>query len=379
MIEINKNSFFGNILRSTRHWSLYYKERLELLAKYCAVSILPERKYDLCDKPSTIQMPITYKCNFDCIMCGMRNLAGKKDFTAEEIGIILKDKLFENIEYVGVNGGEPFLKDDLVECIKVMVDTLPKLKAFNIISNGYFTDTILDKLKQMKEISQTKGVKVNISFSVDGVGEMQDYMRGKKNAWVNVNNTINAIRKNQKIYCDYMNVISTITKKNVYNIEEVELWSKKMKIDVAYNIATPNIRIDNYEFIEDFTIFNDEKARMMAQEFFYKKFMTTKSRKYFALYYYIKTRKRYAPCPCKYNHWVTLTPNASIGYCATKSKELGNALKESAYDIFNNNLEYLKELVANNCDSCSHYMYTLTKEGHKEYFKELLRVQKIVL
>lgn len=33
-------------------------------------------------KPRILQFPVTYRCNFDCIMCGMKNLrGGKRNYT----------------------------------------------------------------------------------------------------------------------------------------------------------------------------------------------------------------------------------------------------------------------------------------------------------
>lgn len=367
------------MIKNVKHYIKYFIKRGILKTELLISYLLPKKNKKIEKYPKTIQLPITYKCNFDCVMCGMRNLVHNKDFSYEDLDKILSNKLFKEVIDVGLNGGEPFLKPDIVDCVRTITTRLTKLRNINIISNGFFTDKILESLEQIKSICNEKGVKVNISFSVDGVNGMQDFMRGTKNAWNNVNNTIDRIKENKEKYCDSMAIICTITKYNIYNIEEVELWSKEKGLDVAYNIATVNERIDNYNKLEDFTIFNDEEARMCAQEFFYKKFLETKSKRYFGIYMFINQNKRYAPCPCQTNSWVTLTPNSKISYCATHSKELESALEKSAYDIFNNNIDYLKDLIKNNCETCSHYIYTLSKEGRKKYYRELLRIQKVML
>ena len=328
--------------------------------------------------PTVIQLPITYKCNFNCKMCGMQNLVRNKDYSAAELETILNDRLFHKISSIGLNGGEPFLRPDLIECVKVMINTLPKLKSFNIISNGYFTNSIKEKLSQIYELAKQHDIKVNISFSVDGIYEMQDYMRGHKNAWDNVINTINCVNANKGKYCDSISIICTVTKYNVYNLEEVEAWGKKNNLLIRYNIATLNIRIANEDRYEDFSIFFDEKARLVAQEFFYKKAMQDNSETYFGLYLFIHTRKRYAYCPCKYNEWVTLVPNGNISYCATYSKELGNALENSAYELFNNNVGVLNDIIYKHCDNCSHYISKLDAVGLKMFYKELSKNGRIM-
>lgn len=334
------------------------------------------KEKEIQEYPTTIQLPITYKCNFDCVMCGMRQLIFNPDFSAKELKEILKDKLFRNIVGVGINGGEPFLKEDLIECVQVMCENLPKLKQIFIISNGYMSFLIENKLKQIKEICIKYNVKVCLSLSVDGYKDMQDFMRGKKGAWNNVITTIDLLRKNSKLYYDEFHVVCTVTKYNVYHLPEIEVWAQQSEIDVLYNIATLNRRIANENKFEDFTLQNDLKACMVAREFFYKLAIDYRSEKYFALYLYLKDGVRYAPCPCMYNEWVTLTPDGEIAYCATHSKNLGNSLKESAYDIFNNNITYLEQLKKSKCKSCSHYIYELDKEGKKLFYDEMRRNNK---
>lgn len=321
-------------------------------------------------KPRELQLPITYKCNFDCVMCGMRSLIHKEDFTSNELDQILKNKLFQKIESVGVNGGEPFLKKNLEEYIEVIVRNLPKLKNIYIITNGYFTKIILTKLPIIKKICNDRGVCLNISISVDGIGTLQDRHRGNINASKTTFSTIDQILENRKIYCDHINIITTITKENIYNINEVEVWAQERKIEVSYNIATIHKRINNEYKYDDFSIFTDEHAKLLTQEFFYSKFLETKSQKYFGIYLYIKDGKRYSPCVYQKNG-VTLTPNSEILYCATFSDELGNSLQKDPSELYFKNNKYRKQLKCERCFSCSHYIYTLSGKGYRKYCKEL--------
>ena len=364
------------------------KESIKFFIKYimqkpylkmkCKVDCLRKEQYCVMQEyPTEIQLPITYKCNYNCVMCGMRNLIKKEDFTSKELGEILKDKLFSKVEAVGVNGGEPMMRKDIYECFVEMIDALPNLKVFNMISNAYFTDKYASELVKIKKLCQSHNIKLNLTLSVDGIGDMQNFHRGHHNGWEHTKNTFNLILSQKNLYCDDLNIICTITKYNIYDINDVDVWAKSINVPIAYNIATVNVRIDNVDKVEDFSIFNDEHARLMAQEFFFNLFSLTKSKRYFAIYYFIKNRKRIANCPCMNNSWVTLTPNKQLGYCATHSNELGDAYENSAYDLFNNNLSHLQFIKNTYCDTCSHYIYTLNREGKKEYYKELIRNLKV--
>jgi MoaA/NifB/PqqE/SkfB family radical SAM enzyme len=300
-------------------------------------------------------------------MCGMDKMKSRKDFTSEELKKILEDKLFSKVTSVGVNGGEPFIKDNIEEYMEVIVNTLPKLEVINIISNGYLTDNIILKLSNIKRMCKSRNIKVNLSISVDGVDDMQDFHRGKSGAFLNVNNTIEQILKSPQTYVDYLDVICTITKYNIARINEVEVWAKKLGVQVEYNIATVNERIENKD--KDFLVFEDEQAKMLATEFFYNKYRETQKEKYFSIYLFLRYQKRFSDCPCMYNEWITVTPDGNIGFCATHSKGLGSGIEESPYDIVNRNKKYLKQIKRTYCGSCSHYSYMLNEKGLKILYK----------
>lgn len=319
--------------------------------------------------PKVIQFPITYKCNFNCVMCGMNNLIHRDDFTSADIKQILKDKAFSKVENIGLNGGEPFLKNDLIECVDVLVEGLPKLSYLNIISNGYFTDNIVSLLPEIKSRCKAHNVFLDLTLSLDAVGELQDFHRGKKNAFVNLVKTVERLIKSPCEYYDNIGFNCTITRYNIFNICEVENFAAKYGIHVDYDIAAPNVRIDNESRIEDFYVFNDPLAKQMATEFFYKLFRTTNNRKYYALYLFLKNKKRYSKCPCRTNEWITVTPDSNISFCASHSKLLGSAKEKSTYKIIKENRKYLKSL-KKDCSSCSTYINNLDLMGLYLLYKE---------
>ena len=322
-------------------------------------------------KPTTLQLPITYLCNYDCVMCGMRKMIGKHDFSASELKQILSDELFTEINAVGINGGEPFMKKDFVECVNVIVEQLPKLKELYIITNGYFSERIKQCLTLIKPICKERNVKINLSLSIDGINDMQDFHRGHKGAFDKMLATINILKSNDLV--DHLGVVTTITRYNIARISEVEVWCQENNLEVNYNIASEIVRLSNSEKVNDFSLLHDEHARMMAREFFYHLFMETKNEKYYALYLYLKEGVRYAPCPYQTIQWVTLTPDTQIAYCATSSKNLGSCLECSALELVKNNEDYLKELCKDKCHNCAHYIQYLSASGLHEMHKEILR------
>ncbi len=313
--------------------------------------------------PIELQLPITYKCNFDCVMCGMRNLINQDHLSPSELGNILSDPLFSKVEHVGINGGEPFLRQDLVECVDAVITSLSELSAIYLISNGYFTERICKLLKPIKAHCSSRNIKVNLALSIDGVGDMQDFMRGKEGSYTAINNTVNALQANLESYCDQLTGICTITKHNIERIGEVELWASLNQIEVSYNIATEHKRIANADKVGSFSILHDDKAKMLAREFFFKQYHKTHNEKYMALFLFLSTGKRMSSCLYQKCRGVTLNPDGGLAYCATYSDVVGNACEVSALSLFRSNSHYHDKLCQQRCSVCSHYMYQLDSVG----------------
>lgn len=340
------------VLRDIRHWIYAY--------------VLKRNMY-----PVELQLPITYNCNFNCIMCGMEKNKGKKNYSAKELSQILKNPLYQKIRSVGIGGGEPFLRADLDECISVLIHVLPKLKSISIISNGYFTDSICKKLKIVKHLCKKHDITLQFSISIDGVNEIQDYMRGLEGAYLQAEKTLNLILADKEAYCDSLKIICTITSKNIERINELDTWAKQTKVPISYNVATVSERLRNVERVSNFSLSEDREARLLAAEFFLKKYYETKNDSYWALYAYLYYRERYSYCIYQNGLGVVLAPNAKLSYCATHSKEIGNSLEEASDSLFFGNMDYRRQLFQTYCKTCSQYTLGLNRKGYERRIKEL--------
>lgn len=97
-------------------------------------------------------------------------------------------KLPPSLKYINVSGGEPFLREDIVEIVRNLKQAAPKAKII-ISSNGFLTEKIIEKMKQMP-----KGI--GIALSLDGIGKMHDEIRGIPQAFEKVENTLKALKRN---------------------------------------------------------------------------------------------------------------------------------------------------------------------------------------
>lgn len=330
------------------------------------MNLLPE------EYPKTIQFPITYRCNFNCVMCGMNQLITNRDMNVSELYAVLSDRQYQCIEAVGINGGEPFLNENIVEFFDVMVNRLPKLQDFYIISNGYFTEKILNSLKNIR-LHVPDNIKLHLSLSLDGIGLTQDISRGKKGAYDHLIKTFKCINEDINQYVDDLDIICTVTTVNIDKLYEVEDWAEKNGVTVAYGLAVENERLSNQDKIENVIVSKDLDCKMKAIEFFYGMYRKTGNKKYFGIYLYLKNGRRYTLCPHMHNKWTTLLPDGDVTYCAVRGKKLGSAISRSAYEIIGANREYEEELMQQYCVKCAHYGYTLSAEGYSELFRDNIK------
>jgi len=98
---------------------------------------------------------LTYRCNARCQMCHTWKYPSRRE---QEITIEDIEKLPSNLEYVNITGGEPTLRDDLVDIVGVLSK---KARKVEISTNGYFTNRLVEVAKKYTDI--------RIRVSVEGL------------------------------------------------------------------------------------------------------------------------------------------------------------------------------------------------------------------
>lgn len=307
--------------------------------------------------PLVLQLPITYKCNSRCVMCNIPNMKVKKEMSLEEFDVVIKDSIFKKINSVGVNGGEPFLLPNLVSYVKIIL-TLPNIKNFNIITNGFLTNKVLEDSHEIYKLCKAKQVKFHISISLDGYGEIHDLVRGVPNAFERTMNTIYKLKEQRKEYCDTFDTGCTISKQNVDYTVQLLKFCKMNRIPLKFRLAIDNKRIESCILHSKFSIFTSQKSMQTAKEFFFRLHKENlHDRKYLAILHYLSNKKNGRIIGCDWqNEGITLDAYGNIYYCAVESKPLGNILNESGEKIFfnKNNLKYRHSIIKNKCKRCIH-------------------------
>jgi len=126
------------------------------------------------DKKPVIVWNITKRCNLNCIHCYAQAVSQAKDeISTKQAKEILKDLAHYGVPVVLFSGGEPLMRDDLVELAKFAVEQ--GMRAV-ISTNG--TLITREKAKELKDVGLSY-----VGISIDGTEEVHDHFRRHKGAF----------------------------------------------------------------------------------------------------------------------------------------------------------------------------------------------------
>ena len=185
---------------------------------------------------------ITAVCNARCSFCfnweSVWNWRDKKELTIEEIEKIASN--FGELPYLTLSGGEPFLRKDIVEIVRLF-HKKAGTKFVTIPTNGSMSKKIRDDVEGMLKL----GVHVNIRMSIDDLFEKHDKVRKLKDGFKKLMETyrlLNELRvKYKKFNLDIMTVYNQTNKER---IREIFNYFKDFKLNHHY---LGLIRVDSKE------------------------------------------------------------------------------------------------------------------------------------
>lgn len=293
-------------------------------------------------KPVGISIAVTGRCNSHCIMCNIWRLWKENpdminnEMTKNEILGYLRDPYLSDLVEIDLTGGEPHLREDLVDIIFGIVDlkqtTLKNLKTIIVPSNGFLTDKILPRMECILTRLKGTGIDFVSVSSVDGIGKTHDIMRGTKGAFDKVSKTIDGFMELRKRYAGFFlpGLKTTITH---YNVDELdELLNFAVKRNMFYIISSVIIskkRFRNEQYRDKLELDPEDlkkialfyENRKMDMDFYYQKIFET-----------ITTGKRQWTCTALFNY-LFIDYDRKVYPCPIQDVCVGDLTKETMTEI----------------------------------------------
>lgn len=192
--------------------------------------------------PKDIVFAITYDCNSRCRMCNIWKLDHKPTLSLDEI-----KKLPNTIKDINISGGEPFLRPDIVDVIRVIVEQNSDVRII-VNTNGFLKHLVLKRMKEIQKIKPD----IAVAVSIDGYKEKHDEVRGIKHGY---DIDISLIKELQAMGITDIRISFTA---GDYNIEDLnKMYQVAKDLGVEYTMAaihnsdtyfaTQDNKIESYE------------------------------------------------------------------------------------------------------------------------------------
>jgi MoaA/NifB/PqqE/SkfB family radical SAM enzyme len=127
-------------------------------------------------EPYKVNLACTYRCNMRCRNCNIWKRKPESELTVDEIGKVFSNL---NIEWLNLTGGEPFLREDLVDIVRAIKERSDPY-ILNITTNGFLTDKIVSDFREIADMGIPR---ILCGISVDGPEREHDSLRGMRGSW----------------------------------------------------------------------------------------------------------------------------------------------------------------------------------------------------
>lgn len=227
---------------------------------------------------------VTYRCNAHCNMCNQHlHVAEAAAKRQEELSLETIKKLPE-MAFCNVTGGEPFIRTDLKEIVRILYTKADRIV---IVTNGFFTDRIIDMCKEFP--------KIGIRISMEGLQETNDKIRGIPDGF---NRGMATLRKLHEMGHPDVGFSTTVQDLNCHDL--VPLY--ELGDELGFEHATSALHNSFYFRKFDNKIDNKYEVAQCFEDLINKMLQSHSPKKWFRAYFnhglinYIYDQPRLLPC-----------------------------------------------------------------------------------
>lgn len=302
--------------------------------------------------PITVTHSITAACQSKCKTCqiGLEYQANPKraerDLNVDEI-----EKIFESMGHVyffNISGGEPFLRKDLPEIIRLACKYL-RPQIIHIPTNAIASETVRDLTIRSLQIIHQYDPKLSLTVkpSIDGIGSLHDKIRGVPGNFRQLKKTIGYLRAIEGRYPNFHLELGTVISNfNIHHLGELEDYVHSLGVQ-SYRNEIAECRAEFFNLGENITPEVDTYENLIVdfskriRDNLGEKRPLTKATESFRLVYYdlairiLREQQQVIPCfagisNVHINHDGEVWPCCVLGY----TKPMG-FLRDHDYDFQN--------------------------------------------
>ena len=321
------------------------------------VGAVTQSNFRRLSSPFKLSYAVTYRCNLKCKMCNIWNKERvRAELNPDDIGRLFSRP--HQVYWLGITGGEPFLRNDLTELVDAALVPSPSLKALHFATNGTLTSRIEHLVHETKK--KHKKLKLVFTLSVDGPPELHNRIRGAEDVWANMFKTFTLLKKIDGVKPQFG---FTLSHSNLDKFEDTFLAMRSVYPQLRFDDVTVNIFQQSSFYYENHgmtPLDSDEVVRQIKKILAMDKDGLSLNnflrRRYLQLYLkFLKTRK--SPVKCQsLASTCFLDPYGDLFPCAVYHRKLLN-IKETSLSLkeiwkLKEARQIHRECAANKCPSC---------------------------
>ncbi|MBN2208702.1 MAG: radical SAM protein [Candidatus Coatesbacteria bacterium] len=231
-----------------------------------AKALLRTVKYHVRDRVGTIRpcklrLAITSRCNARCSMCDAWRKPLEREMSLKDYERVfnVSASFLSKIKHVSLTGGEPTLRDDLVDVVRLVTRRLPGASV-NINTNALLGERVERMTREMLSFRD----QMMVIVSLDGLGDVHDKVRGVPGAFERADSAVAALlslSKEQRPKRLKVEINHTATDESCEQYEPLLNYCAKKGIDL--NLIVPMSGVI-YRKESDATALGSEKAAELA-------------------------------------------------------------------------------------------------------------------
>lgn len=306
--------------------------------------------------PITLTFSVTGMCQSNCKTCNIGKEFRKNPEKIKELDLKIDEieKFFKSLGHVyflNISGGEPFLRDGLIDIIELALKHL-KPKIIHIPTNAFLPEKIERVTRGILEVinKYNSQVPLTVKPSIDGVGEKHDEIRGLRGNFKKLEETIQRLKSVEKDYPNFHLELGTVVSNfNINNLDEIEDYVHKQNVQ-SYRNEIAEEREEFFNIGEKITPSEEVYEKLMVDfkkkviENLGNKKLLTKITESMRLVYYdlvvkiLKRKTQVIPCYAGISN-IHLNYNGDIWPCCVLgyAHSMGNIRKYNFnYDVLYN-------------------------------------------
>ena len=259
---------------------------------------------------------VTYRCNARCNMCNRYKEPSRPE---DELTVDTIKKL-PPMYFTNITGGEPFLRDDLVEIIG---ELCKKSDRIVISTNGFYTDRIISLCEKFS--------KIGIRISIEGLEETNNNIRGLEDGFQRGYNTLKKLKE-----MGMKDVGFGMTIQDMNCLDIIPLYDISNEMGMEFATATLH---NSFYFVESENSIQDKvKVTGQISKLINKLLKSKSPKKWFRAYFnhglinYIYGKPRLLPCDMSFDTFF-IDPYGDVMPCnGTEEKEAMGNLNTQTWD-----------------------------------------------